>query len=209
MPRVIIDPTAYVDDSCVLLGEISIGKWSRICAGTIIQGEVTIGDYTTVWCNVAIRGGVVIIGNYVQIYDNVCIEAGRGKGMGTARENEKTILKDKSWINHGAAIHGCEVDEGAVVGLNAALDYGCKVGKGAIVANGSACRVGAVIPPNSLAEGVPAKIIKQNISDQDRLELLGLVPNEVSELMAESTVNFLKLISPARRKLIRWDPNAE
>jgi len=190
--KIKIHPTAYIDPSCVLSGEIIIGKWSRLGPGTVIDGSVTIGNYTTVYCNVTLRGRDNCIGNYVHIYDNVCIESGRGAGHGTAIRTERCIIEDKAWINHGAVLHGCEVGKGAVVGLNAALDYNCKIGDGAIVANGSACHVGTVIPCNSLVEGVPAKVIKENLTDQDRLELLGLIPSKLAEIMAEVTVKIIK-----------------
>ena len=34
------------------------------------------------------------------------------------------------------------------------------------------------MPDNCVAEGVPAKIVRENITDDDRRELMGLVPRE-------------------------------
>jgi len=50
------------------------------------------------------------------------------------------------------------------------------LGEGAVLANGSATHVGQVIPANSFAEGVPAVVKKQNITDDDRKAYFGLVP---------------------------------
>jgi carbonic anhydrase/acetyltransferase-like protein (isoleucine patch superfamily) len=75
-------------------------------------------------------------------------------------------------------MHGSRIGKGAVVGLNAALDYNCRIGEGAIVTDGSACYVDTVIPPNSIAEGVPARIVKENITDEDRLHIMGVLPRE-------------------------------
>jgi len=52
------------------------------------------------------------------------------------------------------------------------------MGEGAVLANGSATHHDQVIPENSFAEGVPAKVVKENITDDDRRDYFGLVPAE-------------------------------
>ena len=171
-----IDETADIHPSVLLEGNITIGQFVRIGHGTVIVGDVTVGDHTRIACNVVLRGRNTI-GSYVQIYDNACIEGGRGSGVGTAEERDRSIIADGAWINHGATMHGCQIAEGAIIGLNVALDYNTRVGKGAIVTNGSACPVDTVIPDNCIAVGVPAKIVKRNITDEDRIRVMGLLPS--------------------------------
>jgi len=171
-----IDERADVHPSVILEGNVSIGPYCKVEAGTVITGNVTVGDHTHIACNVTIRGRNTI-GSYVQIYDNACIEGGRGSGVGTAKEADRSIIGNGAWINHSATLHGCQLSEGAIIGINVALDYNCKIGKGAVVTNGSACPVDTVIPDDCVAEGVPAKITKRNITDEDRLQILGLVPS--------------------------------
>ena len=55
-------------------------------------------------------------------------------------------------------------------------DYDTRLGVGAVLANGSATHVGQVIPENSFAQGVPAVVLKQEITDDDRIETFGLIP---------------------------------
>ena len=172
-----IDETADVDPSVILQGDITIGKWTKIGPGTVIVGNVTIGHHTLVQCNVVIRG-TNVIGDYVHIYDSVCIEGGRPAHVGgsMAETPDRSIIANEAWINHGATMHGSQIGEGGVLCLNASLDYNCRVGSGAIVTNGSACRVGSVVPDNCVAEGVPAQIVRRDITDDDRRELMGLLP---------------------------------
>lgn len=183
-PGIEIDETAFVDPSVILQGNVKVGPWARIGAGTVITGNVTIGEHTSIYLNVAIRG-TVKIGKYVQIYDSVNIEGGRAPGRGTCKDGDKAIIKDYAWINHGATMHGTQVGEYAVVGVNACCDYNCLIGDGAIVMNGSACRVDTILPANSVYEGVPAKLIRENITDDDRLELIGLTITAETLLMAQ------------------------
>jgi phenylacetic acid degradation protein len=172
-----VHETARVHPSVIMEGKVSIGPYTVVGAGTVLTGEIAIGHHSLVQCNVVIRGAVKV-GNYVHIYDAVCIEQGRPARLGgsAAEEPDQSIIEDEGWINHGATMHGSRIGKGAVVGLNAALDYNCRIGAGAIVTDGSACYVNTVIPPNSIAEGVPAHVVRENITDEDRLRIMGVLP---------------------------------
>ena len=177
--RMNIDSTANIHPSVILEGKVTVGAYTKIDAGTVITGNVTIGHHSLVRCNVTIRG-TNTIGNYVHIYDNVCIEGGRPAKIGssTAEVPDKSIIGDHCWVNHGATMHGTQMADKSAVGLNACCDYNTRLGKGAVLANGSATHFDQVIPANSFAEGVPAVVKKQNITDEDRKAYFGLVPAE-------------------------------
>jgi len=136
-----IDPTAKVHPSVILEGIVTVGAYTEIGAGTVLTGHVTIGHHCIIACNVVIRGGW--IGNYVHIYDCVCIEQGRPGAMGTttAKAPDKLVIGDYCWVNHGATMHGTQMAEGSAIGLNTCCDYNTRIGKGAVLANGSATRV--------------------------------------------------------------------
>jgi len=174
-----VHPTADVHSTVLLEGNVTIGPFTKIDSGTIISGNVTIGHHTLVRCNVVIRG-TNTIGDYVHIYDSVCIEGGRPAKVGssTAEVPDRSIIGDDCWVNHGATMHGTQMDDRAAVGLNACCDYNTRMGKGAVLANGSATHRDQVIPENCFAQGVPAKIVKENITDDDRGDYFGLVPAE-------------------------------
>ncbi len=172
-----IHPTADVHPTVLLEGKVTVGAFTKIDSGTIISGNVTIGHHTLIRCNVVIRGGNTI-GNYTHIYDSVCIEGGRPAraGSSTAEVPDRSIIGNDCWVNHGATMHGTQLDDGAAMGLNACCDYNTRLGKGAVLANGSATRHNQVVPDNCFAEGVPAKVVKENITDDDRIDYFGLLP---------------------------------
>jgi len=174
-----IDPTADIHPSVILEGKVTVGAYTKIDAGTVITGNVTIGHHSLVRCNVTIRG-TNTIGNYVHIYDNVCIEGGRPARIGSsiAEVPDKSIIGDHCWINHGATMHGTQMADRSAVNLNACCDYNTRLGEGAVLANGSATHTNQVIPANSFAEGVPAVVKKENITDKDRQAYFGLIPAE-------------------------------
>jgi len=173
-----IHPTADIHPSVILEGRVTVGPYTKIDAGTIITGNVTIGHHTLVRCNVTIRG-TNKIGDYTHIYDNVNIEGGRPAKVGSSRAEvpDRSIIGDGCWINHGATMHGTQIGDGGAIGLNACCDYNTKIGNGAILANGSATHVNQVIPDNCFAEGVPAVVKKDNITDEDRRNYFGLLPS--------------------------------
>jgi len=172
-----IDPTADIHPSVILEGSVTVGAYTKIDAGTVITGNVTIGHHSLIRCNTTIRG-TNRIGNYTHIYDNVCIEGGRPAKIGTSRAEtpDQSIIGDHCWINHGATMHGTQIADRGAVGLNGCCDYNTRIGAGAILANGSATHTNQVIPENAFAEGVPAVVKKENITDEDRLDYFGVLP---------------------------------
>ncbi|MFO7917329.1 MAG: hypothetical protein R6V13_04560 [Anaerolineae bacterium] len=172
-----VHPTADVHPTALLEGAVTVGAYTTIDAGTVITGNVTIGHHTLIRCNVVIRG-TNAIGNYTHIYDAVCIEGGRPAraGSSTAETPDRSRIGDECWVNHGATMHGTRLADRAAVGLNACCDYDTHLEEGAVLANGSATHVGQVIPRNAFAQGVPAEVVREDITDADRRDYFGLVP---------------------------------
>jgi len=174
-----IDFTAEIDPSAILKGHVTVGAYTRIDAGTVLTGNITIGHHTLIRCNVTVRGNVKI-GNYTHVYDNVCIEGGRPAKLwgSAAEEKDQAIIGDYCWVNHGATMHGTQMADRSAVNLNSCCDYNTRLEEGAILGNGSATNVGQVIPANCLAEGVPALVTKENITDEDRANYFGVIPEK-------------------------------
>jgi carbonic anhydrase/acetyltransferase-like protein (isoleucine patch superfamily) len=184
---VTIGEECFVGEGALLKGRVVVGSGCYLGERCVLTGDIEVGDHTLVQIGTVIRGWHRI-GSYVNIYDLVNIEGGRP----FEESRDRSIIGDYAWINHGATMHGCRIGVHAAVCINAALDYHCTIGDGAIVTNGSSCYVGAVIPENCIAEGVPAKVIKKDITDDDRRQLLGLVPREWAAREAESIVQYVR-----------------
>lgn len=174
-----IHPTADIHPSVILAGKVTVGAYTKIDAGTVLTGNITIGHHSLIRCNVTVRG-MVKIGNYTHVYDNVCIEGGRPANMGSTTNEtpDRAIIGNYCWINHGATMHGTQMADRSAVNLNACCDYNTRLEEGAVLANGSATHINQVIPAHSFAEGVPARVKKDNIIDKDRQGYFGLIPAE-------------------------------
>ena len=70
-----------------------------------------------------------------------------------------------------ALVHGCTVGDGSLIGMHATLLNHCVVGKNCINGAGAREPEGMVIPDNSVAVVVPARVIKQACAAQAEANL--------------------------------------
>src|SRR6266436_935800 len=111
MPRV--RPTAYIDDSAQVIGDVEIGEES------------------SVWMTVVIRGDVnrIRIGRRTNVQDGAVVHV--------MKDTHATTVGDNVTIGHAAVIHGCTVEDRCLIGMGSILLNGARIGTGSIVAAGS------------------------------------------------------------------------
>jgi carbonic anhydrase/acetyltransferase-like protein (isoleucine patch superfamily) len=134
-PRV--HPTAFIDDSAQVIGDVDIGEES------------------SVWMNAVVRGDVhsIRVGRRSNIQDGTIVHA-QGSTSGT----HPTAIGDHVTIGHGALVHGCTIEDLCLVGMGAILLNGAHVGTQSIVAAGTLVTEGMKVPPRSLVMGSPGKV---------------------------------------------------
>ncbi len=125
-----------------------------IAEGALVIGDVTIGSGSSVWYNTVIRGDVasITIGRDCNIQDNSTIHVAPGA---------PAIIGDGVSVGHNAVVHGCTVGDGALIAIQATVLTGAEIGAGALVGAGAVVGEKKVIPPRSLALGVPAKVVRE------------------------------------------------
>jgi carbonic anhydrase/acetyltransferase-like protein (isoleucine patch superfamily) len=136
-----------------------------IAPGAMVIGDVTIGEESSVWFNCVLRGDIdrIEVGARTNIQDGTVVHL--DKGFPTRIGNDVTV-------GHGAIVHGCTVGDGAMIGMGAILLSGAKIGERAVVAAGALVREGQEIPPDKVAVGVPAKVIRDvTEADLERVRL--------------------------------------
>lgn len=129
-----------------------------IAPGAKLVGRVKIGEYSSIWFNVVVRGDIddVKIGANTNIQDGSVLHEDEGFPL---------IIGDRVTVGHNAILHGCTVGDDALIGMGAVVLSGAKIGEGAVVAAGSLVVQGSEIPAGHLAVGSPAKVIRK-ISDE-------------------------------------------
>ena len=136
---------------------------SFIAPNASVMGNVTFGENVSVWYNAVIRADVeaIIIGNNSNIQDTAVLHADPG---------DPTIIGNDVTVGHGAIIHGAIVGDGSLIGMRATVLNRAKIGKNCIIGACALVTEGMMIPDNSLAVGIPAKVVRQ-ISEQQAQQL--------------------------------------
>ena len=144
LPRV--HPSAFIDDSAQVIG------------------DVEIGDESSVWMCVVMRGDVnhIRIGTRTNIQDGTIVHV--------MKDTHPTIIGNDVTVGHGAVVHGCTIEDRCLIGMGAILLNGVVVGTGSIVAAGTLLPEGTVIPPHSLVMGAPGKV-RRTLGDDDLAEI--------------------------------------
>lgn len=134
-----------------------------LAAGSRIIGDVVLEEKVSVWFNVVIRGDVerIRIGKNTNIQDNVVIHVTHFKNPTQVGENVT--------VGHSAVLHGCTVQDGALIGMNAVVLDRAVIGKGALVAAGAVVTPGTHIPDGMLAAGIPAKAVRPLKDDERKM----------------------------------------
>ncbi|HEY4343423.1 MAG TPA: gamma carbonic anhydrase family protein [Parvibaculum sp.] len=119
----------------------------------LIYGKVHIGEGASLWPYVVIRSEMheVRIGRHSNIQDFVMIHVGN---------MTPTIIGENCSITHHCTIHGADVGDNCLIGINVTLMDGVKIGANSIVAGHSIVTENTVIPPNSIVAGSPGKVIR-------------------------------------------------
>jgi carbonic anhydrase/acetyltransferase-like protein (isoleucine patch superfamily) len=117
----------------------------------VVIGDVTIGEHSSVWPCVVIRGDVhwIRIGARTNIQDGSVLH-----GM---KDEHPVQLGDAVTVGHGAIVHGCTIESRVLIGMGAIILNGARIGAASIVAAGTLVPEGAVVPPGSLFMGHPGK----------------------------------------------------
>jgi phenylacetic acid degradation protein len=131
----VVDPSAYVHPTAVLIGDVVVGAGCYVGPCASLRGD---------FGRIEIRAGA-------NIQDNCILHA---------YPSVDTVVEEDGHIGHGAILHGCRVQHNGLVGMNAVVNDNAVVGESAIVAAMAFVKAGMVVPPRSLAAGVPAKIVR-------------------------------------------------
>lgn len=124
-----------------------------LAPGARVVGKVIIGAQSSVWYNAVVRGDAdsITIGGGTNIQDNCTLHADQGFPL---------VIGDRISIGHNSVLHGCIIEDDALVGMGSTILNGAKIGAGAVVGAGSVVIQGMEVPPGHLVMGVPAKIIR-------------------------------------------------
>lgn len=131
----------------------------EIFPGAHVIGDVSLDENVSIWYNAVVRGDnkPIIIGKDSNIQDN-CV-------LHTSSEHPLHIGENVS-VGHAAVLHGCEIDDNVLIGMNATVLNGSYINKNSIVGAGALVTENKEFPEGSLIIGVPARAVRQLSSEE-------------------------------------------
>ena len=132
-PRV--HPQAFVAPSAELIGACVVAEDASIWFGTVLRAD----------------DEPIIVGQGSNVQDGCVLHIDPGNPL---------IIGARVTIGHGAILHGCVIEDDAMVAIGATVLTGARVGRGSIIGAGALVTEGTQIPPLSICFGVPAKVVK-------------------------------------------------
>ena len=136
-----IAPSTYVSETAVIIGDVQIGENCYIAPNCVIRGD---------W-------GRVIIGSECSVQGCCVIHA---------RPDGETVVGNRVSVGHASVLHNCTIKDFGLVGMNAVVSDYAVVGERSVVGEGCVVRQGQEIPPESIAVGVPAKVVGKLTEEQ-------------------------------------------
>lgn len=134
-----------------------------VAKNATIIGDVEIGEYSSVWFNTVIRGDVAPtkIGKRVNIQDLSLIHQS---------PNLPVLIEDDVTIGHQVTVHAATIRKNALIGMGSIILDGAEIGEHAFIGAGSLVSPGTKIPPNTLAFGSPARVVRK-LTEKDLEEM--------------------------------------
>src|SRR5260221_13168752 len=128
------------------------GNYFIADTATVI-GKVRLLNSASVWFGAVLRGDNewIEIGENSNVQDNSTCHTDMGFPL--------TIGKNCT-VGHNVILHGCTLEDGALVGMGSIVMNGARIGRGSIVGAGSVITEGKQLPEHSLIIGTPARGVR-------------------------------------------------
>ncbi len=125
-----------------------------VADNAVVIGSVVMEAGASIWFNCVVRGDndLIHIGENSNIQDGSVLHTDTGF---------KLIVGRDCTIGHQVMLHGCEIGEGSLIGIQSVVLNWAKIGRNSIVGAGSVVPEGKVYPDNVLILGSPAVVKRE------------------------------------------------
>lgn len=141
------------------------GQGHFVAPSADVIGDVVLESNASIWFNVVIRGDTdqIVIGPDTNIQDGSVIHTDHGVSC---------VMGRGVTVGHQAMIHGCEIGDYSLVGIQAVVLNNVRIGKHCIIGANALIPEGMVIPDGSLVMGSPGRIKRELTAEQQQMLVL-------------------------------------
>jgi gamma-carbonic anhydrase len=131
----------------------TLGKGVYLAEGAVVLGDVTLGDYVSVWYHAVLRGDInrIAVGDHTNIQDNAVVHLA---------DEFPCLIGRYVTVGHSAIVHACTVGDETLVGMGATILDGAVVGAQCIVGAHALVTQGSRVPDGSMVLGAPARVVR-------------------------------------------------
>ncbi len=137
----VVDASAFVHDTAVLIGDVIVGPGCYVGPGASIRGDF----------------GRIVLEKGSNLQDNCVMHGFPGPD---------TVIGEDGHVGHGAVLHGCVIGRDALIGMNAVIMDGAVIGESAFVAAMCFVKAGFKVPPRTIVAGLPGKVLRDLTDDE-------------------------------------------
>ena len=137
-----------------------IAESAYIDASAQVIGDVVIGERSSIWLNVSIRGDL----NYIRVGDETSIQD--NTVLHVDREQYPCIVGNRVTVGHRVVLHGCEVGDDVLIGIGAVVLNGARIGMGAVVGAGALVPEGMQVEAGTVVMGMPARARREVTAEE-------------------------------------------
>ena len=142
----------------------SLGARVFLAPGAHLAGDVTLGDDVSFWFHTVARGDV----NFIRIGARTNVQDGTVLHVSHLRH--PLVIGEGVVVGHQAVLHGCTVEDGALIGIGARILDGAVVERGSQIGAGAVVAPGHRIPAGVLALGIPARVARP-LTEEETLRI--------------------------------------
>ncbi len=143
------------------------GEHYFIAESASVIGAVILENNASIWFNAVVRGDnePITIGENSNVQDGAILHTDPGFPL---------IIGKGVTVGHKVMLHGCQIDDNSLIGMNAVILDGARIGKNCLIGANTLVARGKEIPDGSLVMGSPGKIVRQ------------LTPEQIQDLTASA-----------------------
>lgn len=138
-----IDPTSFIDDTALVLGDVQIGEHCSIWPMTVIRGDVNF----------------IQIGNYTNIQDNSVLHVTHDGPYNPGGYN--LIIGNNVTVGHRVILHGCHIGDSCLIGMGATIMDGVVIEPHNLIGAGSLITPNKHLESGYLWMGSPARKVRK------------------------------------------------